>query len=299
MLQIAESHGVKIYVNKDNFLSFTNSPYYAHKKLSAIDIYPPRGCREALSPIEGKTSLIKVLKEDYVIIIKVNEEACIKILHVKPKLKVGDKVYPGDFIGEIIWSPFYNFWTDYHAHIEVRPIKDPLRAKGGYELNISPLLSKTKINESFNRFFRVEEVNKRYILLKNQCAQNFFASSLSIKIFEGCLEGGFFHYGHGALITLKTLNFLTFKEGNSTKLTFNSFEAIVDYIKDTYIHFIFEKKPFLINNEKYKGLSVYINDKFLKLIPIKPGETKIKEGDEISLPFLNNLINCFSKLNKT
>ena len=295
MLQIAESHGVKIYVNKDNFFSFTNSPYYAHKKLSAIDIYPHRGCKEALSPIEGETSLIKALKEDYVIIIKVNEETCVKILHVKPKLRVGDKIYPGDFIGEIIWSPFYNFWTDYHAHIEVRPIKDPLRARGGYELNISPLLSKMKINESFNNFFKVEEVNERYLLLKNQYAQNFFASPLSIKIFEGCLEGGFLHYGHGALITLKTLSFPKFKEENSTKLTFNSFETIIDYTREGYIHFIFEKKIFLVNNEKYRGLSVYINDKFLKLIPIKPGETKIKEGDEVPLHFLSNLIGCFNK----
>jgi len=288
LIQIAESNGVKIYVNKDNFFSFTNSPYYGHKKLSAIDIYPPRGCREALSPIEGETFLIKALKEDYVIIIKVDEETCVKILHVKPKLKIGDKIYPGDFIGEVIWSPFFNFWTDHHLHVEVRPIKDPLRARGGYKLNISPLLAKMKINENFNNFFKVEEVNKKYILLSNQYTKNsFFNSSFSIKAFEGCLEGGFLHYGHGALITLKTLNFLNGLLKNQTsELTFNSFKAVIDYIEEGYIHFNFEKKTLLINKEKYKGLSVYFNDKFLKLIPVKPGETKIKEGEEIAIPFI-------------
>ncbi|MEM3732932.1 MAG: hypothetical protein QXK81_05420, partial [Candidatus Bathyarchaeia archaeon] len=185
----------------------------------------------------------------------------------------------------------YNFWTDYHAHIEVRPLKDPLRAKGGYELNISPLLSKMKINESFDNktLFKVEEVNERYILLKNRNSQNFFSSPLSIKVFEGCLDGGFFHYGHGALITLKNtinpLNSTELKKENLTKLNF--FDAVTDYVKKGYIHFTFEKKPILINNEDYKGLSVYINDEFLKLIPIKLGKiNKIEEGDEISLSLL-------------
>lgn len=288
LIQIAESCKVKIYINKDSFFSFTNSPYYAHKKLSAIDIYPPRGSKEALSPVEGEVWLIKAFKEDYAIIIKFNEETCVKILHVKPKLKVGDKIYLGDFIGEIVWSPFYNFWTDYHMHVEVRPIKDPLRAKGGYELNISPLLSKMEINKNykiFNSSFIVEEVKKRYILLKNKHQNLFFYSPLLVKAFNGCLEGGFFHYGHGALITLdEKLNAFkkaSFNESNLIKLPF---EAVIDYIKDGYVHFNFKKENIFINGEKYKGLSVYINDRYLKLIPIKPGETKIKEGDEIQLP---------------
>ena len=198
MAQIAESRGVAIHINEENFFSFANSPYYAHERISAVDVYPPRGELEALSPVEGPVLFVKPLSsgKDYALTIKVGEGLCVKILHVKPRVKTGEKVRVGDYLGKIVWSPFYNFWTDRHMHVEVRPIADPLRARGGFELDVSPLLAKMRL-ESLQasrgpRPFKVDLVKSEYALLKTPGGEAAFASPIAVKGggFVGYVEGG-------------------------------------------------------------------------------------------------------------
>ena len=42
----------------------------------------------------------------------------------------------GQDLGQLLRSGFFNFWTDPHLHVEVRPPSDPLRARGGFKLRM-------------------------------------------------------------------------------------------------------------------------------------------------------------------
>lgn len=284
MVQIAESRGVAIHVNEENFFSFANSPYYAHERISAVDVYPPRGELEALSPVEGSVLFVKPLSlgKDYALAIEAGEGLCVKILHVKPRVKAGEKVRVGDYLGKIVWSPFYNFWTDRHMHVEVRPIADPLRARGGFELDVSPLLAKMKLNFQASRGprpFKVDLVKSEYALLKSPKGEGAFASPIAVKEegFVGYVEGGLPHYGHGALIGAI--------ERPAGELPFPLLggRAAVDYVRRGYAHFKCERRRIRVHGKEYRGLSVYVNDEWLKLVPVKPGGVEVKEGDELLL----------------
>ncbi len=285
MIKISESQGVNIYAYEKGFFSFTNSPYYAHKKALAIDIYPPRESKEALSPVEGKIVLIKPISSgmDYVTVIEPEgrKDVCIKILHVKPSLNVGESIKPGDYFGKIVWSPFYNFWTDYHLHIEVRPASDPLRASGGFELDMTPIIknmvsSRTQRKKNNILTFKVKSVKENYVLLNGKFIQTHQSPPFMIKLgdFIGYLDGGIPHYGHGALIGEGELP-------NNERLTIFGIRMNLDYYTDNYIHFSYENRRILVNGEIYRGMSVYINDEFLKLIPLKLGKTNLDEGEEV------------------
>lgn len=44
------------------------------------------------------------------------------------------QVSVGDYIGKLVRSGFFNFWTNKHLHIEVKRLENPLRAKGAYHI---------------------------------------------------------------------------------------------------------------------------------------------------------------------
>jgi hypothetical protein len=99
-----------------------------------VDLYPGRGLEAARSPIEGTVLEARKLKlmNDYIMVVATGViGACVKILHVEPEVEVGDHLAPGDVMGRLVRSPFFNFWTDRHMHVEVRSPEDRLRAKGG------------------------------------------------------------------------------------------------------------------------------------------------------------------------
>jgi len=148
MLPVAISDNVRIYCPENGRFSFFNSPYPAHLSFSAIDIYPSGrfGCA-APSPVSGVIAGIRRVEcpsgrgfesstHDYVIIVRSSEnpERLIKILHVDPIVNVGDKIEPGEDLGWLIRSGFFDFWTDPHIHVEVRKPSDPIRARGGLQL---------------------------------------------------------------------------------------------------------------------------------------------------------------------
>ncbi|MGC8849857.1 MAG: hypothetical protein ACP5QI_05225, partial [Candidatus Bathyarchaeia archaeon] len=287
MVKIGEAGGVEVYSYWNGFFSFANSPYYAHRRLSAVDIYPPRGLLEALSPVDGRIRFVKAISSgmDYAIILESLDDpnVSIKILHVRPELglKPGDKVGVGEGLGRIVWSPFYDFWTDPHIHVEVRPTSDPLRARGGFELNLEALTERLTFNlsqeaeEPSPKALRVEEVNERYALLKGAGSVPCFASpfQLSLKGFTGYLEGGIPHYGHCATIGIGG-------RPKGTRLKILGVDVFLDYSRRGYLHFKYEKVKVKVNGEPYRGLSVYMNDRYVKLIPLKIGGINLREGDE-------------------
>lgn len=285
MMEIAESHGVRIHAHQKGFFSISNSPYHAHKRGSAIDVYPPRGSREAISPVEGKVLLTRPIFSglDSVTLIEPEgqREVCLKILHVRPALNVGEKIGVGDYLGEIVWSPFYSFWTDYHMHLEIRPITDPLRARRSHEINLTGILEKMHFSsrqrsEQQELTFSVEIVRNRYVLLKNPNRGSPLSSPFIARVgdFKGYLEGGIPHYGHGALVGAGKLQ-------DGQELTVMGIKMHLDHQRQGYFHFCHEKKDVLVNNEIYRGMSINFNDEYLKLIPVEPGKTSLEEGEEV------------------
>jgi hypothetical protein len=192
MREVLEVQGVHIHV-VDRF-SFFNSPYIGHRTGCAIDIY------SSLSPIQGIVRSITKLRQDYLTLIECSENKDIyaKLLHIKPDLKVMDKVNVGDSIGTLVWSNFFNFWTDPHIHLELRNPDDAIRAKGGYSL---VEIENTQI-----------EFNKMTIEVKLKPFGNYMIATLpddyysenrgvfGFKFAEGIICGGLPHYGYGAIL---------------------------------------------------------------------------------------------------
>ncbi len=272
---------VELYLDQAGFFSFTNSPYYSHRHLASVDLYPGRGVREAYSPVEGTVLEARKLKvmEDYFIAIEAGEcGACVKILHVKPQVEVGERVRPGDVLGDLVWSPFYNYWTDPHMHVEIRPIDDMLRARGGYSLNLSPLMKQISFDNNVRELFIVDKVLDRYTLLRAASDIPSFLTPLILN-FDGVsfmLEGGLTHYGHGALWSERE-EMPEETVGHVKKL----FQ--IDFAQKRYIHFTCQKRENMVRGFNYRGIGLYLNDPHIKLIPKRFGGGMLELGDEILL----------------
>ncbi|MEM3429660.1 MAG: peptidoglycan DD-metalloendopeptidase family protein [Candidatus Bathyarchaeia archaeon] len=279
MISVAECMGIMVHASGDGFLSFSNSPYYAHKHLAAVDIYPRRGCKIAYSPVDGEVIEVKRLGgiDDYIIIIGERDmDVCTKILHAKPTVEVGDYVKVGDTIGETVWSPFFNFWTDYHIHVEVRPIDDRTRARGGFILDPTPMIGRMRSNIEQPTTFTVTEKSDRYVILTPDSSVAPYTTPLSLNI-QGSpliLEGGLTHYGHGGL-----WGFLSGLDVPSLKVYG---ELQVDFLQSGYIHFTCPIRKILIGGSTFRGVSLYLNYPHIKLIPMNLGEVPLNIGDEVS-----------------
>jgi murein DD-endopeptidase MepM/ murein hydrolase activator NlpD len=174
---------VNIYAPEDSYISFFNSPYYAHKENLAIDIYPPHNGSPvtAYSPVAGRIKKIytfnpptpKFFKgptvEQLIILESTTQsDSHIRLLHIDSTLKVGTFVEVGDALGDIVRSGFYHFWTAPHLHVEVR-IKDNLiRAKGSEPM--IPNIDGKKIEDnrrSSDATYKVAVIEENYSLLQS------------------------------------------------------------------------------------------------------------------------------------
>lgn len=161
MLPVVESMGVRIYCPVDGRFAFFNSPYPAHRENTGVDIYP--NCDfggVAPSPVDGEVIQIRRVKSppgkgfeasdhDTLILIKNsdNQKTVTKLLHVDPFIEIGDVVHPGDSIGYTLRSGYYGWGTSPHVHVEVRSPLDPLRARGGYNLDLTETFCENPVDE--------------------------------------------------------------------------------------------------------------------------------------------------------
>ncbi len=269
MIKIINNISLKI---PDNYyFSFTNSPYYAHWKMSAVDIYP-KG-REILSPFSGKLIFYRNFHGEHISGFESDGEI-IRILHLKPAMEIGDKFDYGDFLGYLQDSPTFRRWTDYHIHFEIRENENFLRARGVKKLNISKdILSRIKFVERNNQEGMVRIIKKgKYILVK---MKNEGLSPIIIGNEEnyGFLEGGIPHYGHAGIIGKF--------EGDNIIL---DGKIIGKKIEDfgNYTHIKSSKVSFFLENIELIGISLYLNFQYLKIIPRK-WDFDINIGDKVKL----------------
>jgi hypothetical protein len=161
MVPVAISGGVTLLCPEDGRYSYYNSPYPAHRLMTGIDIYPDTAeSLSAPSPVEGEILQIRYVKaphghgfeapeHDTVTIIRSTQtlERIVKILHVDTQAEVGESLHAGQTLGPMIRSGYFGYQTPLHAHIEVRPLEDPLRVRGAYQMNSLLNLNKLGVTE--------------------------------------------------------------------------------------------------------------------------------------------------------
>jgi len=254
-MKVAKIKGLYFEIpDKRIWYSFFNSPYPGHKHGTAIDIYYPD---KALFPFEeGKVKEIKKIRTpqhvsarvDYLILVEV-KELYLKILHVKPNIKVGEMLYLGDSIGRLIVSGFFRPWSDMHAHFELREKHDKYRARGGFLIN--PIILKL-VPTTLGDEFEIVERKKEYYLLEpiNKGEKNL----TPLTYYGNSIEGGLPHYNYGAV----------FK--GEDKLQFFSKEIQLKEKLPTGNKLFETRFNILANDQHIIGIGVYCNQKKIKMI---------------------------------
>ena len=164
---IINRDNINVSIPQNSHFTVGTSPYYAHQHGLAIDIYHDLSLKnyEVLSPISGKVIKTKTLiapkpkffdgiKEDYLTLISNshNPETVFKIMHVKPSVQVGQKVEVGDILGKTIRNGYFAYWSSPHLHLEIRPIMDAIRARGGKTFSLV-IKNRHKIADNKNDFY--------------------------------------------------------------------------------------------------------------------------------------------------
>jgi len=286
-IPVAKSKEVKVYCPYNGRYSFFNSPYPAHKIKTGIDIYPVLNFGDtAASPIYGEVIFIRKVKSprgrgfkdsgfDTIILLKPEENpsVVVKILHLDPCVKVGDKLNLGDDLGSLIRSGYYGWGTSPHLHLEIRPEKDPIRARGGFILkNLH-----RKAGKVHDRLIgKVIHQQPEYSLI--ELYDSNIGISAQIDKEKGVLDGGIPYYGWLGVHTDRPRLGKISLMGKIIGSTYTVMEeASIGYCREF---------SFSINEKKILGLSLYLSPKkkaVVKTIPLKVGELNLNLDEEVDI----------------
>ena len=284
-VKAAESMGIPLYADPKGFISFFNSPYYAHRELRAIDIYSAerRYGEPGYSPVEGEVTYIRPFippepksfdgsKKDWIIVLKPrsNPRLRVRILHLKPIVEVGDKVEVGDEVGVYLRTGHFDFWTDPHIHVEVRDPDNLVRARGGYRLTPIGRLGDPYVAEDSR--LEVSKVLENYVLVKPKhglCkVGGFWGLGCRVGGTYGILDGGIPHYGFGGAYLIEN------EVGIGEPVWLGKVKiGIVEEVLDRAVRFKCIPIKVKMGEHHMRGLSLYLNlnkNGELKLVPYKP-----------------------------
>ncbi|MDY6764733.1 MAG: hypothetical protein SV377_03465 [Halobacteria archaeon] len=183
-----------------------NSPYIAHRKGHAIDLYP--SSNTAPSPVRGEVTELMSVKaptksyavdEDYLILIDTGEYVA-RILHVDPNVGEGDYVEVGDRLGEMVRSGFFARWVSNHIHLGLRGKESNLyRASGSMRLNID--LEILPLN--WDGTGEVVDTGETFAVLDKPGHPSPNQQFVGIRVGDGSggvIDGGVPHYAGGGIL---------------------------------------------------------------------------------------------------
>ncbi len=273
---IAESNGVEIYKERDWRFSFFASPYPAHREFKAVDIYQGKDFGDmAISPVTGR--VFKILRFDsptptsrslpeYLTLIKRGNYLA-RIMHIKPSVREGDKIYTGDEIGRFINNGYFFFWVDAGMHIEVRSLNNYLRATDGYEL--VPKFKKKFFKLKSEMIGKVVNTNKRNITVK-------LNDSNIVKIGDRyTIMDGILSLDYGGVLGRFKINERVYFNG----IKIGEINKIGSYMSI----FRMEKLGVFANDIEFRGVSFMFDGDIIKLIPKRYGEPLLKTGDYVKI----------------
>jgi hypothetical protein len=296
-LHVAKAENVNIYASNNSYVSFFNSPYYAHRENLAIDIYPTpkKKTVTAYSPVTGRIKKIYAFKPptskffdghnlEQLIIVEsmVRSDTHIRLLHIDSELNVGDFVSTGDTLGTIVRSGFFDFWTAPHIHVEVRKNVNLIRAKGSEP--IIPVIKGKRVIDnrvSSDSVFKVLSVEENYVLVKvgrESSIGKIYGLGCTLCEGLGILDGGIPHYPFGGAYLRSTHSV---KVGDSVKLGSIILGEVVRIVKNLAF---FKRSPLkaYINEARIRGISVFLNLRacgVIKIVPMTPNELQLVQGD--------------------
>lgn len=130
--------------------SLYNSPFVAHDRGCAVDLYPgdeTTTATRAPSPVAGEVVDTRTVAappkpyaadEDHLILVDTGDRVA-RMLHVDPSVEAGDTVAVGDPLGDLVRAGFFAPWVPDHIHLGFREYgDDPYRASGSLPLELGP-----------------------------------------------------------------------------------------------------------------------------------------------------------------
>ncbi|WP_135820547.1 hypothetical protein [Halostella litorea] len=195
--------------------SLYNSPYAAHDRGRAVDLYP--ATNDAPSPVAGEVVDTRTVtapgkpyavEHDHLILIAVDEAASpverpdgdgpvARVLHVDPAVEAGDRVAVGESLGEMVRSGFFAPWVDNHLHVGFRdPDANPYRASGSLSLDVAADVRPL----AWDGTGIVVETGETYAVLDSPAHPAPGAYYAGIRAGGGVLDGGLPHYAGGGLL---------------------------------------------------------------------------------------------------
>lgn len=180
-----------------------NSPYVAHDKGRAVDLYPET--ETAPSPVSGEVIDTRQVEapskpyaeiHDYLLLIDTGDRIA-RLLHVEPTVSSGESVDIGDTLGRTVRAGFFAPWVPNHLHLGFRERDaNPYRASGSLALELAvdvrPL--------SWNGSGRVVETGETWVRLDEPSHPNPGEEFVGLGSDGGVLDGGFPHYEGGGLL---------------------------------------------------------------------------------------------------
>jgi len=308
---IIKRDNVRVSILETNHFTIGTSPYYAHQHGLAIDIYHSLSLDnyDVVSPVSGKIIKTKKLiapkakfkggiDNDYIIIIQNSENTDVvyKILHIKPKVQVGEILEIGDYIGTTIRNGYFAYWSSPHLHLEIRPHDDAIRARGGKIFSLT-IEKNQKLERSIskNQFeeipIEIHSVYPEFLLAKlptkfYHLIKPFYGIKGNTGNMNCILDGGIPQYKYGTTIFQHESNIDSF---NSVYFGQHEIGSLQE-VRGNFGFVNFNHVRFLLNNEEIRGISLFLANfpPLIKLIPYNKDEISINSETTQYLSILSN-----------
>lgn len=184
--------------------SLYNSPYAAHDRGCAVDLYPESNV--APSPVAGEVVETRTVRaprrpyaseHDHLVLIRTGDHVA-RILHVDPAVEPGDRIAVGDPLGELVRAGFFAPWVDNHVHLGFRARgANPYRAAGSLPVDISVAVEPLEWDGTGT----VVESGDTYAVLDAPAhpapGERFVGMAADG---GGVIDGGLPHYEHGGVL---------------------------------------------------------------------------------------------------
>lgn len=308
---IIKTEDTRVSILQGSHFTIGTSPYYAHQHGLAVDIYQNLSLEnyDVVSPISGKVIKSKKLiapkakfkggiDNDYIIVVQNfdDTELAYKILHVNPKVQVGDLLEIGDYIGTTIRNGYFAYWSSPHLHLEIRPHDDAIRARGGKTFSLNSEKNK-KLEKPTKKIqfkeipLEIHSVYPEFILAK--LPTEYYHS---IKPFYGIkgnrgdmnciLDAGIPHYKYGTIISQQEYIMDSF---NSVYFGQHEIGSLQE-VRGNFGFVNFNHIKFLLNNKEIRGISLFLANfpPLIKLIPYNKNKISINSETTQYLSILSN-----------
>ena len=195
--------------------SLYNSPFVAHDRGCAVDLYPgdeTTTATRATSPVAGEVVETRTVAapprpyaadEDHLLLVDTGDRVA-RMLHVDPSVEAGDTVAVGDPLGELVRAGFFAPWVPNHIHLGFREHgDDPYRASGSLPLELGPDVDLRPV--AWDGTGTVAAAGETWALLDapaHPAPGDAFAGVAARDTFEGnsVIDGGCTHYDGGGLL---------------------------------------------------------------------------------------------------